>query len=87
MITHGMKDKSVDFSELHLSYWAYTQGTPSIAGDTRDSVYYYGGGSYGDSINGMGGNSFIAAQTLMQRRGVASEDDYPYSWSEDPEMI
>ncbi|MCR4739289.1 MAG: chitobiase/beta-hexosaminidase C-terminal domain-containing protein [Lachnospiraceae bacterium] len=79
MISHGMKDKSVDFSEMHLSYWAYTQGTPGVAGDTGDRIQYLGGGNYGNSIYGLGGNTYLAAVTLMQRRGVAEESKYPYS--------
>ncbi|MBO4902360.1 MAG: chitobiase/beta-hexosaminidase C-terminal domain-containing protein [Lachnospiraceae bacterium] len=82
MISHGMAEKDVDFSERHLSYWAYTQGKPSLAGDTGDTIYYNGvTGSFGSqpSIYGVGGNSYMAALTLMQRRGVASENNYPFS--------
>ncbi|MCR4739292.1 MAG: Ig-like domain-containing protein [Lachnospiraceae bacterium] len=76
MISHGMKDKSVDFSELHLDYWTFTQGTPSIAGDTGDYIRLYSSPAYN-----VGGNSYFAARTLMQRRGVAAESKYRFEWT------
>lgn len=81
MINHGMLNKDVaDFSERHLSYWTYTQGkAPLIAGYTGDSIRYTGAeGGYGTGIHGIGGNSYMAALTLMQRRGVAEESVAPF---------
>lgn len=66
-----------DYSELHLAYWGYTNGSPSIAGDTGDRVRFVP--SDGSNILDLGGNEGIAAQTLMRRRGVAAESTAPYS--------
>ncbi len=78
MATHGMlSDRTaVDFSELHMAHFCYTQGTPSIAGDTGDKVSFFS-----DSINeklDAGGNLRFAAQTLAQGRGFADESVAPY---------
>ena len=86
MITHGMAESDVDFSEKHLGYWAYTQGTPSLAGDTGDTIACTGTGSFGDDeeeildLYGIGGNAYMAALTLMQWRGIADESDVGDSW-------
>ncbi len=80
-ITHGIEDKSVDYSELHLAYWTYAdEGSASpVAGDTGDRVHfditqtptdYYG--NHADIID-YGGNTTYGVQTLMQRRGIADE--------------
>lgn len=73
MINHGLADANIDYSELHLIYYDYFQGTPSIAGDTGDKVI--GGGNVLDT----GGNLEFAAQTLMRQRGAVLEEDVPYS--------
>lgn len=85
MISHGMRRKDdTDFSERHLAWWAYTQGTPSIAGDTGDSIRYTGDdGDFGTGIYGVGGNSYMSALTLMQRRGVADESVAPFAEATD----
>ena len=84
-IKHGLADKDVDYSELHLVNYTYHQGTPSIAGDTGDTVRY---NPSKDSVNASssernilnaGGNLEFAAQTLMRQRGVVLESDAPYS--------
>lgn len=75
MINHGMADKSVDLSELHLVYWNYTKDSGSPAGDTGDGVqirnndirYIFDGGNLEHSIN-----------TLMHQRGLAAESTAPY---------
>ncbi|MBR5420132.1 MAG: Ig-like domain-containing protein [Lachnospiraceae bacterium] len=74
MINHGMADKTVDNSELHLVYWTYNNGTPSIAGDTGDSVSVQNQKVALES----GGNLQQAAQTMFQRRGVAAESTASY---------
>ncbi|MCR5502318.1 MAG: Ig-like domain-containing protein [Lachnospiraceae bacterium] len=69
----------IDYSELHLAYWCYVKGTPSIAGDTGDKVdYKYTYSGYSNGILGVGGNAVFAVQTLMQKRGVAEERVAPY---------
>lgn len=77
MITHGMENSDVDFSEKHLAYWAYTQGTTPLDNYTGDTIGCTGSGSFaGDNaldIYGIGGNAYMAALTLMQRRGIADE--------------
>ncbi len=78
LIRHGMADKTVDFSELHLVNYCYVQGTPSIAGDTGDKVYFTPTGS-NPNILDAGGNLNYAAQTLLHQRGYAAESDVPYS--------
>lgn len=91
MINHGMATRSVDYSELHLVNYTFVQGTPSIAGDTGDSVVYdpskdslnsgypSSNESYRKCILNAGGNLKWAAQTLMRQRGVCLEEDVPYS--------
>ncbi len=76
MINHGLTDYGVDIdlSELHMCYYCYNQGTPSIAGDTGDTVSFSGAGG----ILNAGGNLDFASQTLMNGRGAVSENGAPY---------
>ena len=75
LIKHGMAGKNIDLSELHLAYWCYTDGAPSVAGDTGDSVSVASSGNKLDN----GGNVSTAAQSLFHQRGFASESTAPYS--------
>ncbi|MBR6256265.1 MAG: chitobiase/beta-hexosaminidase C-terminal domain-containing protein [Lachnospiraceae bacterium] len=81
MINSGLADKSVDYSDLHMAYWTYTQGTASdAAGDTRDRVIFDAISENGiDNILNNGGSLKFAAETLMRNRGAASEKSAPYS--------
>ncbi|MCR5420350.1 MAG: Ig-like domain-containing protein [Lachnospiraceae bacterium] len=83
MLTHGLGKMTdpdmtcandIDYSELHLNYWTYTKGTPSLAGDTGDNV-----SMPSDLKFSYGGNPIFAAQTLMQWRGVVQEETEPYT--------
>ncbi|MCR5249189.1 MAG: Ig-like domain-containing protein [Lachnospiraceae bacterium] len=74
LISHGLADKSVDFSELHTVYWTYNQGTASPAGDTGDTIRLT------DPLRRMpGGSLTYSVQTLMRQRGFVSENVLPYS--------
>ncbi len=77
MINHQMATagKDTDFSELHLVWYCYMQGTASLAGDTGDTVSY-GGVS---NILDAGGNLDFASQTLINGRGLVTEEAAPYS--------
>ena len=77
MINHGLVDTGVetDLSELHMAYYCYFQGTPSIAGDTGDKVSFDGTGG----ILNAGGNLDFASQTLINGRGAVSENEAPYT--------
>ena len=75
LIKHGMAGKNTDLSELHLAYWCYTDGEPSVAGDTGDRVIMSGSGNKLDN----GGNVSTAAQSLFHQRGFAAESTAPYS--------
>lgn len=77
MINHNMTDAplDMDLSELHTVYYTYNQGSPSIAGDTKDTVTFNGTGG----ILNAGGNLEFATQTFMCYRGVVSENEMPYS--------
>ena len=79
LIKHGLAPKSIDLSELHLAYWCYTDGEPSVAGDTGDRVIMAGSGNKLDN----GGNVSTAAQSLFHQRGFASESVAPYSGAAD----
>ncbi len=75
MINHDLAGRNIDNSELHLAYWCYAdEGTPSIAGDTGDTASFTA-----SDIVDFGGNFKHAAQSLMQRRGIAAESVAPYS--------
>ncbi len=84
MINKGLVDKSVDYSDLHMAYWTYTQGTSSkAAGDTRDKVLFNPVSENGiDSILDNGGSLKFAAESLMRGRGVAAESVIPYTWAD-----
>lgn len=84
MINKGLADKSVDYSDLHMAYWTYTQGTSSkAAGDSRDKVLFSPVSDNGiNSILDNGGGHKYAAETLMRGRGVAAESAIPYSWAD-----
>ena len=69
---------AVDCSELHLAYWTYTQGTASEAGYTGDTVQF-AASKWAPTILDTGGSIETAVQTLMRQRGVAREEDVPYS--------
>ena len=77
MINHGMlgAGTDIDLSELHTIYYTYNQGSPSLAGDTGDMVFFKGSGG----ILNAGGNLDFASQTLMCARGAVSENEMPYS--------
>ncbi|MCR5357558.1 MAG: chitobiase/beta-hexosaminidase C-terminal domain-containing protein [Lachnospiraceae bacterium] len=80
LISQGKAAKSEDTSELHMAYWCYTNGTPSLAGDTGDRVSFHIVPS--ENINNIldnGGNLLFSAQTLMRQRGVVKESVAPYS--------
>ena len=79
MINHGLTDSGtdIDLSELHTVYYCYRQGTPSIAGDTGDTISYTGS----QGIVDCGGNLDFASQTLMNGRGAVSEDMLPYTYA------
>ena len=79
LIKHGLAAKNTDLSELHLTYWCYTDGEPSVAGDTGDRVIMTGSGNKLDN----GGNVSTAAQNLFHQRGFASESIAPYSEAAD----
>ena len=81
MINHGLVDTGTgtDLSELHVAYYCYYQGTPSIAGDTGDKVSFDGRGG----ILNAGGNLDFASQTLMNGRGAVSEDAAPYTYADE----
>ena len=83
MINKGKADKSVDYSDLHMTYWTYTQGTSSqSAGDTRDKVLFSPVSENGIySILDNGGSLKFAAESLMRGRGVAAESVIPYTWA------
>ncbi|MCR5120262.1 MAG: hypothetical protein K6B44_11685 [Lachnospiraceae bacterium] len=80
MIKHGLAAKDVNTSELALAYWTFYQGTPGKAGDDGDTIKLT---NPTDARSGNflqhGGNSYIASQTLYQRRGLTLESDAPYS--------
>ncbi|MBR6256301.1 MAG: hypothetical protein IKR23_02895 [Lachnospiraceae bacterium] len=80
MINHGLVDTGVDtdLSELHMAYYCYYQGTPSIAGDTGDKVSFDGTGG----ILNAGGNLDFASQTLINGRGAVSENEAPYTFAD-----
>ena len=70
MIKNGYKAlEDVDYSELHLAYFAHTRN--SFTGDgenvTSENYGYYGGG-----------NTVIAAQYLAGWQGMVDESDFPY---------
>ncbi len=81
MIKKGLASKDVDYSELHMAYWTYTQGTASEpAGDTKDKVFFSPVSENGiDNILNNGGSLKYAAESLMRLRGVANEKSAPYS--------
>ena len=81
MINSGLAGKNVDYSDLHMAYWTYTQGTASdAAGDTKDKVIFNAASENGiDNILNNGGSLKFASETLMRNRGVASEKSAPYS--------
>ncbi len=79
LINHGMADKSIDTSELALSYWTSYQGTAGPAGDNGNTVNRAYAKSKNDNFLNSGGNSMTAAMTLFQQRGITAESDVPYS--------
>ena len=84
MIRNGLADKSIDYSELHLAYWTYTQGSPSAAaGDTKDKVIFTPSSEKEiENILDNGGSLKFAVESLMRNRGFASEKSAPYSGAE-----
>ena len=83
----GKEITDIDYSERHLAYYSYAQGSPSL---NKDGVVLVE--KCGDSISGnmpeclmleKGGNVGTAAQNLMRWRGVASESTVPYPTDSD----
>ena len=68
---------SIDNSERHLVYNTYSEGTNPIISDTGDSVDL--NGATETTFLDRGGNAYGAAITLAKWRGVALEEEAPYS--------
>ena len=75
-INHGLSDKNVDYSELHMVYWCYSMRSDGVAGGSGDSMEYIGTGS--NSKANFGGNLIFSAQALMHRIGYVDEEVVPY---------
>ena len=77
MIAQGEEINSVDYSELHLAYYTYNNGTGLAMGDTGDSVSFI---PTEDDPNYLecGGTLRYAAMTLARRRGCIDEKYLPY---------
>ncbi|MBR5421790.1 MAG: InlB B-repeat-containing protein [Lachnospiraceae bacterium] len=78
----GKQVDAVDYSERHLAYYSYAQGTPLLNKDGKALI-----STTGDSVTGnvpewyildKGGNVGTAAQNLMRWRGVVAENTVPY---------
>lgn len=75
MLNQGLVATTVDYSELHLAYSTYHNGTLPAMGDTGDRMGYMGPD---DPFLNAGGDIRFAALSLMKRRGVADENLIPY---------
>lgn len=70
------EQRTMDFSELHLSYFTYHTVSDPLGGISEDKNYL--GTSAGNFLN-QGGNVMLAMQTLANWKGAASEELLPYN--------
>ncbi|MCM1283834.1 MAG: lectin like domain-containing protein [Muribaculaceae bacterium] len=74
MITDNQTvDKTVDYSELQLSYFTYNHMEDPLEGTYGDTIKILG------NYLSFGGNLDSAARTLLQWQGLADEASIPYS--------
>ncbi|MBR4573610.1 MAG: hypothetical protein IKO16_01755 [Lachnospiraceae bacterium] len=76
MLSHDFSERDINYSELHLAYSTYHDGTVPTMGDTGDKIVVP---ENGDTFLFSGGDVAFAAQTLMRRRGMVDESRLPYS--------
>lgn len=80
LINDGTFDKTIDLSELQLSYFTYNSVVDPLGGTRGDYSKYYvenSGIQYG--YLGRGGNYSMASRRLNQWVGAVNEADVPYS--------
>lgn len=80
LINDGTFDKTIDLSELQLSYFIYNSVVDPLGGTRGDYSKYYvenSGIQYG--YLGRGGNYSMASRRLNQWVGAVNEADVPYS--------
>ncbi|MBP5607123.1 MAG: hypothetical protein J6X66_02475, partial [Lachnospiraceae bacterium] len=86
IVNQGKNASDVNYSERHLAYYTYAQGTPLTNSNGEILI-----NNPGDSITGnvpewyildKGGNVGDAAQNLMRWRGVVAENTVPYPSSD-----
>lgn len=80
MIKQGYADTTVDYSELHLAYFTYNNGTNPTMGDTGDRIAVM---DSEETWLDFGGFPQLAALTLAGRRGIAAEKYVPYGAAEE----
>lgn len=78
LINQGLADKTIDFSELQLSYFTYNFATDPLGGTEGDVSVYSGSPNYLQ----RGGNYGYAARRLAQWIGAAKESSAAYSSAE-----
>ena len=80
LINDGAFDKNIDFSELHLAYYAYNSLLDPLGGTVGDyAKYYMNNTSVQYGYLNRGGNYLMAARRMGQWCGPVSESDVPYS--------
>jgi len=81
MVKHGLKDlngtvdKNVNYSELQLAYFCYNKAPDPVNGSTGDNLTFYNNKGDKESFLDLGGNTHMAAQTLMRYTGVMDDVD------------
>ncbi len=83
LIQKGWDSKSIDFSELQLSYFMYNTVSDPLGGTEGDSntfntIYMDTDSKEGGFLN-VGGNNVLAANVLSTWTGAADEAAVPYS--------